>query len=331
MFQEARAQSEKDTVVYYLTNSGKLVKSKDSADYFMVKMPADNSTGETLYPVLEYYANGKRKLSGASKTRSSDLLLQGSCIRFFPNGRRKSVMTYKDGYPVDDVLEYYPNGKLYSDQKYSPDIETVYINQKLTINRKLFLMECRDSTGKILAENGNGKWLQFDEGFTKIIGEGSVKDSLKSGEWHGVTTDSVKYVYLYDKGALKSGVNYDKSGKAIPFVEIEPMPSHVETVHPVETEPTYKGGIEVFYQFLSRNIVYPDFEKKNHITGKVYVSFVVEKDGTLTDVKVARGASPGLDSEAVRVIKLSKPWIPGAQDGKPVRVQYTVPVNFALY
>ncbi|MDO3641187.1 energy transducer TonB [Mucilaginibacter sp. L3T2-6] len=98
----------------------------------------------------------------------------------------------------------------------------------------------------------------------------------------------------------------------------------------VQHVPSFPGGIEAFYNFLAKNIVYPKTARDKNTQGKVIVTYIVEKDGRLTDVKVARGIGDGCDEEAVRVIKLSSPWKPGTQNGHTVRVAYAVPINFAL-
>jgi protein TonB len=98
----------------------------------------------------------------------------------------------------------------------------------------------------------------------------------------------------------------------------------------VEINPEYPGGEAAFGKFLQKNIKYPSMAKENNIQGKVYITFVVERDGGLTDIKIVRDPGSGLGEEAVRVLKISPHWKPGIQNGKPVRVQYTVPVNFSL-
>ncbi len=97
-----------------------------------------------------------------------------------------------------------------------------------------------------------------------------------------------------------------------------------------ETQPEFPGGMMDFFNFLAKNTHYPAIDRQNKITGKVLVQFVIEKDGSLTDIKAVRGPSPTLMNEAVRVIGMSPKWKPGIQDGKPVRVMYTVPINFTL-
>jgi periplasmic protein TonB len=98
----------------------------------------------------------------------------------------------------------------------------------------------------------------------------------------------------------------------------------------VETEPAYPGGMAKFYEYLGKNIHYPAVAKENNVQGKVFVTFVVEKDGSLTDIKVLRGIGSGCDEEAVRVLKASRKWTPGIQNGRQVRVQYNVPISFTL-
>lgn len=98
----------------------------------------------------------------------------------------------------------------------------------------------------------------------------------------------------------------------------------------VEKEPGFQGGIEKFYKYLQNNIHYPAVAKENNVQGKVFVTFVVERDGSLTDIKVVRGIGSGCDEEAQRVLRNSPKWTPGIQNGRPVRVQYTMPISFTL-
>ena len=95
----------------------------------------------------------------------------------------------------------------------------------------------------------------------------------------------------------------------------------------VEDMPTFPGDIN---KWLGKNVKYPVIAQENNIQGRVTVQFVIERDGSITDVKVLRGVDPSLDKEAVRVVKSMPKWKPGKQRGKPVRVSYTVPINFRL-
>jgi periplasmic protein TonB len=98
----------------------------------------------------------------------------------------------------------------------------------------------------------------------------------------------------------------------------------------VEVEPVPRGGMDAFYKFLGDKIKYPNAAKEAGTQGRVILQFVVEKDGSLTDIHVMREPGNGLGDEAMRVLKLAPKWTPGVQNGKPVRVQFTIPVNFSL-
>ena len=113
----------------------------------------------------------------------------------------------------------------------------------------------------------------------------------------------------------------------------EPEPPKVEETKVfdvVEQMPSFPGGQSALLQFLSSNIKYPVVAEENGVQGRVIVTFVVEKDGSITDVRVVKSVDPSLDKEAQRVVKSMPKWIPGKQNGSAVRVKYTVPVTFRL-
>lgn len=105
---------------------------------------------------------------------------------------------------------------------------------------------------------------------------------------------------------------------------------NVNVFYIVDEMPEFPGGEDALRQEISRNVKYPVLSQENGVHGKVYVTFVVAKDGSVVDTKIARGVDPLLDKEALRVVNNLPKWIPGKQDGKPVNVSYTVPINFVL-
>lgn len=113
-------------------------------------------------------------------------------------------------------------------------------------------------------------------------------------------------------------------------VEVEPEPEEEAPFMVVEDMPEFPGGTAALLEYLRKNIKYPAICRENNIQGRVIVSFVVNKDGAIVDPEVVKSVNPSLDKEAVRVISNMPPWKPGKQRGKPVRVKYTVPVNFRL-
>lgn len=112
---------------------------------------------------------------------------------------------------------------------------------------------------------------------------------------------------------------------AAPVVEDEPV-----SIAMVEQKPEFAGGEAAMYKWLGDNIVYPAVAAEEGVQGRVVVEFVVGKDGSITNVRVVRPRHPALDKEAVRVIKAMPKWIPGRNNGQPVKVTYTLPVSFKL-
>jgi len=98
----------------------------------------------------------------------------------------------------------------------------------------------------------------------------------------------------------------------------------------VEVMPEFPGGMEGMIKFFAENIKYPEDAKNKGVEGRVMVCFVVEKDGSLSEVKVAKKAFPSLDAEAVRAVKAMPKWTPGKQGDQVVRVRFTIPVVFKL-
>ena len=128
------------------------------------------------------------------------------------------------------------------------------------------------------------------------------------------TEDNVEWVDLDD---------YD-------VVEVEPEPEEEEIFMVVEDQPEFPGGTAALLEYLRKNIKYPAICRENNIQGRVLVTFIVNKDGAIVEPEVVKSVNPSLDKEALRVISQMPNWKPGSQRGKPVRVKYTVPVNFRL-
>ena len=98
----------------------------------------------------------------------------------------------------------------------------------------------------------------------------------------------------------------------------------------VEVMPEFPGGMEAMMKYLSENIKYPEQAKEKNTQGRVLVTFIVEKNGSISDVKVVKGIGNGCDEEAVRVISAMPKWKPGMQNGKKVRVNFAIPISFKL-
>ncbi|MBD1391849.1 energy transducer TonB [Mucilaginibacter glaciei] len=109
-----------------------------------------------------------------------------------------------------------------------------------------------------------------------------------------------------------------------------PADNEVKTTIGLEVQPEPYGGMGAFSKFLGKNLRFPSAASDAGISGRVVVSFVIEKDGSLSNIVVEKGMGYGMDQEALRVLKLAKAWKPGRQNGQPVRVRYMIPIAFQM-
>lgn len=109
---------------------------------------------------------------------------------------------------------------------------------------------------------------------------------------------------------------------------VEEVAEEVFTI--VENKPEPKNGLTAFYKYINDNIKYPPTAIRQGIEGRVFVQFIINKDGHLSELKVVKGIGAGCDEEAVRVLQNAEPWNPGKQRGQPVRVRMIIPISFVL-
>ncbi|WP_183561273.1 hypothetical protein [Mucilaginibacter sp. SP1R1] len=179
VFCAEKASAQKDTVwvcMKYAKNSNgertEIAENRDSADFMRMITTPDSSVDKTLYPVNDFYLNGKLKLRSLSIVNmAAHTLFQGTCLEYYPNGLKKSISNFEKGNQEGDINKYYPNGKIYMSGSY--------------YQHKFKLIECRDSTGKELAENGNGKWIKYSDDFKILYSEGPVEGGIQQYDWKG--------------------------------------------------------------------------------------------------------------------------------------------------
>ena len=121
-----------------------------------------------------------------------------------------------------------------------------------------------------------------------------------------------------------------KAKEALVTEPVKPKEEENKVFDVVEQMPSFPGGMAALMAYLQKSIKYPPVAEENGIQGRVVCTFVVERDGSVTDVRVAKSVDPSLDKEAVRVVSTMPKWIPGKQNGQSVRVKYTLPVTFRL-
>lgn len=155
--------------------------------------------------------------------------------------------------------------------------------------------------------------------------EVAPEDELKAQDELAKSTTAI--------GSFDVKGNDEAAGEVLKAKEIvaQEAPKEEEKVFDVvEQMPSFPGGDAALFEYLSKNIRYPAIAEENGVQGRVIITFVVERDGHITDVKVIKSVDPSLDKEARRVVSGMPKWIPGKQNGSAVRVKYTVPVTFRL-
>jgi TonB family protein len=294
--------------VYLIKDNGQYVQKQDSADYVRIVQEPDK--GSALYPINEFYKDGKIRSMGLSR-RIDPPLYEGLYRSMYNNGNKKQVATYEKGKLNGQVLNYYPNGQLYTNLVYNnaPPGSELVSYQIIGVN---------DSTGKPLVQDGNGLCAFYDEGFKVVTSRGMIKNGEYDGVWTGEDPSlHVTYKETYAGGKLISGESTDENQVTLNYTR-----SHIQ--------PQFKGGMDKFYKYLGMTIRYPRRCQEMGIQGTAVLNFSVEKDGSLTNIRVVNYVNEELGAEAVRVLQKSPPWIPGVMRGRVVRVAYTVPISFNL-
>lgn len=296
--------------IYFLKNNGEYLKTRDSADY--IRIITEPDSGSVLYNVGEYYMDGKAKLLGLSSIIEPPKF-EGICTEFYKNGKRQSVTSYKNGSILGLEYDYYPNGQLYQVRNFA-----AANSMRGSFGENKIIAEY-DSAGTVLVSDSNGYYKGFDNKFKKIVEEGHIKNGNKDGAWIGCDDGlGIKFKEVYAYGKLISGVSFSKTGDSVLYLKSRTV------------EPKFNNDPMAFNKFLSTNVVYPDYDRAHGIEGRVILTFIVERDGSLSNIKVLKHVSPSIDKEAIRVLEQSKQWIPGSMYGRPVRVSYTIPFAFAL-
>jgi len=297
--------AQKKQNIYFLKNDGTAVKSKENADFTRVIQEPDS--GSTFFNLYEFYKDGSRKRVGKVSSYDPRLIYEESLISYYPNGKKKELVTYARGKLTGFRYNYYPNGKLQKSIFY----EKPKVKSDSTIAK---LVSFYDSTGVELVKNGTG-YYKDSESSESSAEEGYYADSVKHGVWKGVRGNS-SYEESYEHGKFISGIAHN-AGIAYPYTKVDMLPE-------------FKGGINNFLKYFGSNYKYPPEAQNMRVQGKIIVSFVVEKDGSLNDFVIVKDIGYDCGKRAVEIIKKSPKWIPGRQHGIPVRVAYTLPVVLSM-
>ena len=299
--------AQKDPYVFVFDSLDREVKSPDSVvrlkPGYYVRVIHEPDSGETLYKLSEYYSNKKTKRLGTLSS-VNPLKFEGLVPEFDTLGRRLSTTTYEKGQPVGARFTFYLNGRVREHLEYFP---------AKSESRKYKLINYYSPEGNSWIEDGYGFMKAWNNDST-LYEEGRYVEGWRDSTWKFIDKEN-KYsrVEVYKKGVLVSGISTFENGSTFKYNKIE-------------MQPEFPGGMDKFSSFIKRTFKYPAGVKKNGVTGRLIVSFVVEKDGSLSEIKVLRDLGMGLGEEAVHMLMKSPKWNPGIQNGRPVRVSFALPI-----
>lgn len=285
------------------------VPSSDGAAYYRLFDRLVNDTVRTYY-FVDYYITGERQnVMACSDPRCTKKI--GEWTWYYKNGQLKQIGSYKNNRYHGVWIEYFDNGDLKSKLEHK-------MSEDPNVGAYIEYFELYDSKSREhLLANGEGRYVTYYEsGDTQLVGQ--VTQMQKTGNWREYRKNgTLFYNEHYKNGVLQEGVSYDKDGKKYSYTLLEEMPSYV-------------GGQMALMRYLA-TIQYPRVALEKDIEGTVYVQFVVDKDGNVTKVSIARSSgSTILDEAAMTHVIKSQKWIPGKQRGQKVAVQYVVPIKFKL-
>lgn len=199
--------------------------------------------------------------------------------------------------------------------------------------------------------NYNHRWivssLDFKRDQQRIIATYWARESYFNASLSESYSADIKFEMTIDKdGKIVALRDIDKRNETVARIQQDTVPAdpHIEAVNTgteadenktydmtqVETKPEFNGGQKEMNKYIANNIKYPLAARQNNVEGKVYLSFIIEKDGQVNEVKVRQGVGSGCDEEAMRVIRNSPKWKPGMVQGAPVRTYCVLPITFQL-
>lgn len=289
--------SDNDKIIY-LDSIHLETKSKDYKFYRIIK---DYKLDQERYTVLEYYKSGVLLMAGTSKTKEGNTK-EGKLTYYYENGNKKSMTNYINGRVNGQDFEWYENGNKKLEGEYIED------EKKRTSQHKIDQFWDANGVQKII--NGNGFFEDLGENESA---KGEIKNGFKEGDWEG-SFNKLKYTYkeIYKNSKLISGMSFDNNNNSYKYTEA--------TITP---EP--KNGIMDFYNFIAKNYRIPNMPQG--IKGKIYITFVVNKEGKIIEPKILKDLGYGTGEEAIRIITDYNGFIPGEERGQKVRYSYSIPIS----
>lgn len=284
----------------YLDSLFKTSKASESPYYLVVD---DKDIVKDEYNFKIFYKSGKVYKEGLTRS-STNLVESGLITTYYENENKKEEYTSASVGINGAKTAWYENGKI----KYIK--EYIKVDKNLLPQIKVLQYWDKDNNQKV--KDGNGF---FEDEEYNCFEKGMVKNGLKTGKWEG--RDKSKFFQItfneeYDNGKLIKGISKDKMGIEYLYTDAHESPKP-------------RKGYEHFYKYIAKKF---KISKENEKTGgKVILSFVIEKNGSISDVKILRSAGKEFDNESIRLVQEYPDWEPGKYRGMKARVLYSLPIT----
>jgi TonB family protein len=268
-----------------------------------IRLIEEYYSDKKAYIFKDYYKSKAMKMISTSLDRDI-IRKEGQSVYYYENGNKESTVNYSEGKKTGKEYNWYDNGNLESEIEY-------FEKEKGIVEFKINNYWNRQKEQKV--SGGNGDYEDIDDNGNEESGK--VKDGFPDGIWKGKNIKG-KYTFVenYENGKLISGVSTDSLGIKHPY-------------NTINQPPTPKKDMNSFYSYVAKSMYFPPEARNNSVSGKIYLSFIVDKEGKLVEPRILKGIGYGLDESAINVIKYAKNWNPGIRRGIPVRVLYTLPIT----
>mgnify|MGYP001344887571 CR=1 FL=1 len=316
----------KDSLVFYYNYRYEIVKAECAEIFRFTKL--DSTTAKFTGKFIDFYYDSTIIAEGNYINGVKDGLFK----IFYLNGKTKESGFYKNGIRTG-IWEYW--------------YENESIKQKINFSDETpKVIDFWDEKGKKRVNNGEGYYSQPISGSSTL--EGKIVKGNQDGKWKLFVSESASYIEVYKDGKFVEGKHMfllgteDYTDKThCDFLDKEFIDNsekfivgkclfHNNYGLSKIIPPEFEGGEVGFRSYVARKLQYPEEAARLGVQGRVYLKFIIEPDGKVTNIIVLKSDSPLLNNEAIRVIKSSPKWKPGTQNGKPIRTSYTFPVTFIL-
>lgn len=297
----AKAFSQKDITANKLIYMDSMWVPSSAENYKYTRLIEEYYSDKKSYTYKDYYKSGKIKFIAITSDRDI-MKIEGQAVSYYENGNKKYTVNYVDSKKDGKEFNWYENGNIKSEIDYSQDKEG-----KVESKINNFWNPEKE---RIVAD-GNGNYYNKSESNEEA---GQIKNGVQEGTWTGKDFKrKTSFVEIYKNGKLISGITTDslntKYSYSIKYLQ-----------------PSPKNGINSFYSYIGKSMQIPR-DARNKVSGKIYMTFIVDEEGNLVEPTVIKGVGYGIDENAIQLIKEAKKWNPGKNRGIPVRALYKLPIT----